>query len=133
MIIHPTALTFKRRGEIARFCSQVCQTDFIRLDRASAYKGGKYVCQESGDVIVLVHGKDAREGIGGLYRALKRVVAEKHIGRKLLFTECVIHLDGDKLNNEPENLYICGIGLTRSLFRYKTKAMPKGSNLETYQ
>lgn len=36
-----------------------------------------------------------------------RWVAEKKLGRKLLDTEVVHHIDRNKLNNHPSNLYVC--------------------------
>lgn len=36
-----------------------------------------------------------------------RYVAGKNLGRKLRFYEVVHHQDGDKLNNQPYNLYVC--------------------------
>ena len=38
---------------------------------------------------------------------LHRFNAEKKIGRQLLPTEPVHHIDGNKLNNSLENLYVC--------------------------
>lgn len=37
------------------------------------------------------------------------IVVENHIGRKLLENEVVHHIDGDKLNNNIENLDICSV------------------------
>jgi hypothetical protein len=37
------------------------------------------------------------------------IVAENYIGRKLLENEVVHHIDGDKLNNNIENLDICSV------------------------
>lgn len=53
--------------------------------------------------------------IGGYYQKyinkkkvwVHRYNAEKKIGRKLLSTEPVHHIDGNKTNNDYDNLYIC--------------------------
>lgn len=39
-------------------------------------------------------------------KAAHRVAAEQMLGRELLPGEVVHHLDGNKRNNEPENLYV---------------------------
>ena len=60
--------------------------------------------------------KDTRNGYLGLYTrrvdgtltrgAVHRMVAEYMLGRELLDEEVVHHLDGDKFNNEPNNLEV---------------------------
>lgn len=47
--------------------------------------------------LIAVDGKRVRE---------HRIVAEKMLGRKLEKHEIVHHVDGDKLNNRPENLMV---------------------------
>lgn len=121
------------RGRIARFCGSECQASFLRKENSPAYKGGEYISETSGDVMMLVESKCAKDGLNNIYRAKKRIVAEECIGRKLDKSECVIHVDGNKLNNSSENLFICGIGLTRSIFRYKTQLLPIKGNLDVYK
>jgi hypothetical protein len=60
---------------------------------------------------------------GGYYEFYKdgkkhwvhKLNVEKSIGRKLLNTEKVHHIDGDKLNNNIENLYLCSDNRTHGL------------------
>jgi len=44
--------------------------------------------------------------LGGVTRALHRVVAEQSLGRPLQPDEIVHHIDGDPLNNNPSNLAV---------------------------
>ena len=59
------------------------------------YKGG--YLDQSGYQFVLDNGK---------YRREHRVVAEQKLGRPLEKGEVVHHIDGDKLNNHPDNLEV---------------------------
>ncbi|MFH2034581.1 MAG: HNH endonuclease [Candidatus Margulisiibacteriota bacterium] len=84
----PCQIRYKRK-----FCNRACSTAFqTRKKRKndasikSLYRG------------VSVNGKKVGE---------HRVVMEKILGRKLLRNEIVHHIDGNGLNNTPENLRVC--------------------------
>jgi HNH endonuclease len=61
-----------------------------------------------------------------------RYLAEKRLGRKLMAWEVVHHIDGNKCNNNPDNLLVCNwedhdaIHRTNLLF-YNTWHKPNGS------
>jgi hypothetical protein len=40
-------------------------------------------------------------------RYIHRIIAEKKFGRRLKKFEVVHHIDGNKLNNDPRNLFVC--------------------------
>ena len=65
--------------------------------RAYRWKGGRSACV-NGYIRVWV------DGIG--YRYEHRVVMEKMLGRPLLHTEAVHHIDGDRKNNNESNLSV---------------------------
>lgn len=48
-----------------------------------------------------------KQYINGKKVFVHRHVAETKLGRKLRPTERVHHVNGDKLNNDPNNLYVC--------------------------
>lgn len=55
-----------------------------------------------------------------------RYVAEKKIGRRLLPTEVVHHIDGDKFNNEPDNLMVFKTNNDHSAFHKGLKVDKEG-------
>lgn len=83
-----------RRRSKGLYCSRPCAN--AGVSRTSAAKRGE-----------ALRGR----GAGRTYRKLlgrheHRVVAEQTLGRPLVCGEVVHHIDGDKLNNAPENLAV---------------------------
>lgn len=66
----------------------------------------------------------------GTYKREHRLVCELNIGRKLRKDEDVHHIDGNKLNNEFSNLYICSRNkhskVHYSCFRLVQELMERG-------
>lgn len=68
-------------------------------EKNPAWKGG----------IGVYHSGYKRIYINGQRFALHRYVMEQHLGRKLLESEHVHHIDGDKSNNDISNLQVMDI------------------------
>jgi len=65
---------------------------------APAWKGGKYTSSDGYHQI----------NVGdGTYKREHTLVMEGVLGRPLIKGECVHHKDGDKINNNQENLILC--------------------------
>lgn len=66
----------------------------------ASWKGGRYISSD-GYYMIRVEGK----GWGG-YRKEHAILIEKKIGRSLCEDEAIHHIDGNKLNNDPSNLWL---------------------------
>ena len=95
------------------FC---CREHFYRWNatRMTAYNRTENRMNKPGDVLesrLRRSEKQSGSGEGKTYRKflgrhLHRQVAERILGRPLQEGEIVHHIDGNKLNNDPENLMI---------------------------
>lgn len=71
-------------------------TEFKKGMKPHNYKGGSL--HKSGYIYIYE---------GGVQRKRSRVIAEKDLGRKLLKSEYIHHIDGDKTNDSLNNLCLC--------------------------
>ena len=71
---------------------------------ANAWKGGRVVSRNGYVTVLVGRGHHLADQQGRAYE--HRVVAEQKLGRVLLPGEIVHHIDGDRHNNDPENLQV---------------------------
>lgn len=93
----------KLRGHKRNFCTLTCSTSFYSGENAGNWKGGRIVTDRE---YVLVQDKDTDKPVAGSYRYEHRRVMEVAIGRRLKRNEHVHHKDGNKLNNDIDNLVL---------------------------
>lgn len=93
----------KLRGHKRNFCTLTCSTSFYSGENAVNWKGGRIVTDRE---YVLVQDKGTDSPVAGSYRYEHRRVMEVAIGRRLKRKEHVHHKDGNKLNNNIDNLVL---------------------------
>jgi hypothetical protein len=75
-------------------------------EKSATWKGGRYMSSD-GYWMVYYGKRDYKTESGWLaYKKEHIVVIEEKIGRKVERGEVVHHIDGDKLNNSPDNLHL---------------------------
>lgn len=80
-------------------CSAKCSNEFNRGTNSTVYKGGRYIDESTGHVMI---------NVDGVFRAEHRLIVEEIIGRLLRYhEEPILHINGDGADNEPSNLYVC--------------------------
>lgn len=87
---------------VGRFCSVNCRDAGRSGARSGSWKGGRHVTRD-GYVRVLVGRGGGRHG---LYALEHRVVMEQTLGRRLQRWETVHHINGNRVDNRPENLQL---------------------------
>lgn len=76
----------------------------LSKENSSCWKGGQY---KSFDGYTMIHVKSGHSNCGwNSYKKRHRVVIEENIGRKLSKEDVVHHIDGNKQNDDLENLYL---------------------------
>ncbi len=86
---------FLRRGKTSPLKGKIFPTK--RKERHISWKGGRYVSSD-GYWVVYVSSKE--------YKKEHILIMEESLGRKMEIGEQVHHIDGNKLNNNLENLYV---------------------------
>lgn len=67
------------------------------------WKGGTYISSQG---YRFVMAKGHHRAINGGYIPEQVLIAEKLLGRELIRDEVIHHIDGDRKNNDPSNLYL---------------------------
>lgn len=70
-----------------------------------SWKGGRYVDAHGYVMVNVQSGRNGKSGWSN-YRKEHVVLIEQQIGRSLAANEVVHHIDGDKCNNDPLNLWL---------------------------
>ena len=114
-----------KRTEI--FCSRECHAEKRCGENSPSYKGGEYVSDYNGFRFVAMGPHVANVG----YRGEHRLLVEKMIGRKLKYhSEPILHLNGNKADNSPENLYVCEDMTEMGLILQGRLNFPRRSNIQ---
>jgi len=95
------------------YCSLSCQRKFMYRTGSNhpMYKGGDRISNGYRVILSKEHPHRDRDN----YVSFHRMVVEKKIGRYLTKDEVIHHLDGDKLNNDLDNLFVCSKSQHRTL------------------
>lgn len=99
--------TFTPRDRRHNFCSKKCYQEYAKATGCRKRTG---FWMENGYRVIQIDGKPIKE---------HRHIAEIKLGRKLKPTEIVHHIDGNKINNDPNNLEIMTIAEHSSMHRNK--------------
>ena len=95
---HKKAISMRQSGTNNSFFGKKHTKQVINNIKKANFKTGKSI----------INGYIVLNPIRGVRKAIKehRLVMEKHIGRKLLRTEHIHHVDGNKENNHIDNLLL---------------------------
>ena len=103
------------------YCSRKCwsQTIFLKGNKSHNWNGGKTITKGG---YILTYCPTHPFALHGNYVLEHRLVMEKHLGRSLLKTEVVHHINGVNDDNRIENLMLFSSSKEHSSFHH-----PKGN------
>lgn len=110
-------------------CSIGCRKKYYKGTQHKNWKGGKYLSESSGNIKV----RWEREGYVGNYPSEHRKIASEIIGRVLDPREKILHLNGRRADNNPENLFVCESVSECSMYIQGSIDWPLKSNLQSYR
>lgn len=104
-----------RRGSVRKYCTRDCWHKNKKL----GLPVGEYLSYDG--YIVVNRTDDGRKQI-----KKHRLIAEQYIGRRLSPYEVVHHINEDKLDNHPDNLFVCSRAVHNQIHRgtYNGKTRP---------
>lgn len=108
-------------------CSADCRYEHYRASLSPAWKGGHYFSPSAGHGFTFVE----RPGYSGKHMQDHRVAASRALGRLVERGEVVIHINRNKSDNRPENLYLCESMSHYAKIRQGSMVWPAISNLQT--
>ena len=103
---HPCRACSNKRNGVAKSGKYSAWNSGNKKPMSERSTGGQYV-NHSGYLEMYVGPDSVKYGRKDGYVLVHRKVAQDTIGRKLLPSEIVHHIDGDKTNNVPDNLLVC--------------------------